>query len=440
MAPRPRAHKGIRQPSPPPATPNVEEIAEELAEELDEDAPGDEQTMSQEAVEELGALNAEAVQANRQREDVVRKKRGGGKRVAWGHSNACLMYDSILKLYPASSLAMLVERLTGTPASWYLTSQPLNGQELYKSILQQCHGRAPETQYKVTVQDAASQVFRGVGRVMLPSTLNDPMLGAPQQQPYPPGVYPGQPAYGALPPAAPPPAPLMMPQQQQQLPPPTHPDFVQILALQKQLSEITHALQQLQGRGAPAVPAPAPAAAGPTVVAPGLQAPPGYALVLVNGQQVLVPISQLGLGGVPPAAAAPAQPPAPPPPPPPTPQQQFASAVGTLSDAVRAVENLRSTLLPQGAAAAPAAPAVDEKDPEYIKATKLGDMTIVQNRDDGSFLPIETVLANGDKIMSWVKEQRQLLAGQQQPTATNGAAQQASGGQMAPPTIPVQGP
>lgn len=423
-----------------PATPNVEEIAEELREDLEDVDRGDEQTMQQEAVEELGALNVEAVQANRHRDNAVRKKRGGATRVSWGLSNACLMYDSILKLYPASSLAMLVERLTGTPASWYLTSQPLNGQELYKSILQQCHGRAPETQYKVTVQDAASQQYRGIGRLTLPSTVNDPALGAPQQ-PYPPGVYPGQPAYAPMPPAVPQPqpapaaVPYMVPQPQQAHP--SHPDIAQILALQKQLSDISAVLQQLQGRGVPVAAQPAPVAA-PAAIVPGLQAPPGYAIVLANGQQVLVPISQLGLGGVPPAAAAPAAAAPPPAPPPPTPQQQFASAVGTLSDAVKAVENLRSTLLPQGAAAAPAT-AEAEKDPEYIKATKLGDMTIVQNRDNGDFLPIETVLANGDKIMSWVKEQRQLLAGQQ--PATNGAAQQqASGGQMAPPTIPVQGP
>ena len=434
--------KGRRQPAPPIETPPASEIDQEIGEEVD-DADG---TIPVETAEELGAVNAEAVHANRVRKEAVGKKRSGtGKRIAWGQDNACLLYDTVIEMYPPSSLGIHVQRLTGgSPATWYLQSQPMHGQELYDHILTQCHGRSGEAQYKVSLIDAHTRAFRGVGRVTLPSTIGDVGRAAPVLQPQAPQQYapaPAAPPWAPQPPL-PYPTPGGPPAAAPAAPVPAAPvppgvDITRALELQKQLTTMHAQLEALlQGRVAPAPQAAPPAAPAPMAqLGAPFQVPAGHVLLVTpTGQQVVMPMSQVGLAGAA-QPAAPAQAPQPPQ----TPAQQFAASIGMMQQAFEAATQIQR-MVPQAPHAA-AAIEKPEEEREYIKTTKVGDMHIAQNKDDGSFLPLETFLANGDKIMGWMKEQTAMLRGQQ-PQAqqqTNGAPQ-ASGGHLPPPAIPVQGP
>jgi hypothetical protein len=439
-----RSHKGVRQPAPPVETPPAHEIEEEVADDVDpEDG-----TISEDKAEELGAVNAEAVQANRVRKEAVGKKRSGnGKRVAWGQDNACLLYDTVIEMYPPASMAVHVQRLTGgSPATWYLQSQPLNGRELYDHVMAQCHGRAGEAQYKISLVDAHTQAFRGIGRLTLPSTIG--MAGQPApiapQQPMPQYAPPAQPAppqglgwppgpfyttpAGA--PAAAPAAPIAA------APVPAGVDITRALELQKQLTTMHAQLEALlQGRAAPPAPPPPAAPVLPQQLGSPFAIPPGHVLMLTpTGQQVLMPTSQVGIAGAPPPAAAAA---APPPQAPQTPAQQFAASIGMMQSAFEAATQIQR-LVPQAPAPAAAAPEKPE-DEDYIKHTKVGEMHIVQNKHNGDFLPFETFIANGDKIMGWVKEQATIIRGGQPQQQANGAPQ-AQAGQLPAPAIPVQGP
>jgi len=163
-------------------------------------------------------------------------------------------------------------------------------------------------------------------------------------------------------------------------------------------------------------------------------------MITAGGQQVMVPASEVGLGGhggggpgggpgggagpfsgprrggMPsmfergnPAAAPPPPPPAPPPPPP-TAAEQFAQAIGLMraaADAATSIQRIMPGLTGASAApvaAAPAAPEPEEEGP--TKIVKLGDINAVQNTADGSLRLVDTALANSDKIMSWIDKQK----------------------------------
>jgi hypothetical protein len=465
-----RRHKGV-------AADPENEIVEELADEVEQD--GETRTVTdEETIKKEGALNAEAVQSNRRRQRVLDKKRGGAGMVPWNESRAPLLYDDIIAHYPANTLMIFVERLSGTPASWYLWGQPKSGVELYQSILKQCHGRREETEYRVVFRDAQKRFDRGIGRLTIPSTLDDPSMpatpqGLAMQQGIPPQNYGQQP-----PPQQQPPPPQQQqqaaPQYAQGYPPPQQqqqfvghsPQETQVLMdIQRQLGELSGRVnsvlnqpqqpQQPQQQPAPHPP-PMPAYLHPRfrdhgyhgVVPPGpamqpqqpqpqqpqaqaaqpvLVPPPGYVIVLSpNGQQMLVPAGQVGIGGNPqqqPQAVAAPQPPARPL----TPAEMFRDSIGMMSVAIDAAKTMQSLLPNAGGAAAPAAAAVDEEEETPVKTIKMGDMNVVVNKKDGSARLIETALANGDKIMDWVDKQRKTI-------------QQAQQGQMSMPQMPQQQP
>ena len=141
---------------------------------IEDDLDVDGGTADEEAVRKEGALNVAAAQAGRRERDAIGKKRAGTARVSFGDDNACLLYDATVQLYAAPTLAILVERTSGSSRlSWYLHSEPANGAALYQAIQVQCHGRSEESVYKVTLKDKAAKTWRGVGWLTLPNTLGD---------------------------------------------------------------------------------------------------------------------------------------------------------------------------------------------------------------------------------------------------------------------------
>ena len=448
----------------------------------------------------VGAVNAEAVQQNRRRRGVIEKKRDGEKSVPWGESDACLLYDDIISLWPPASLLSHVTRITGSRTSWYLRAQPRNGMELHEAIKTQCHGRSPETEYQVVFRDSAGREERGRGRITLPSTEYDTTgpglgLGQPHGQQPPMMQQPMQAPPQAPPPQEPPPPPpqqrYAQPMRDPDYPPPRRrwpadeedlyprppaaqapppqqqsADPVVVMNLQQQLSDIKNHLRgldraasdpvaqqlasiqaqldkmQTQDRApAPAVAAPVPVATpapAPPAAVKAPEVPPGYALTMMNGMAVLVPLSSLGLAGppaaapAPPVAAAPAAPVAPPAPPP-TPMEQFTSAVATVRGAVEAAQAIQN-ILPQALPAAQAASAPietpDAEEPSPTKTVKYGDVNVIQNTDDGSLRLVDTAIANAPAILSWVDKQRTEMLARQEAARTGQAL----------PAAPQQGP
>ena len=489
------------------------------AEEIEREARGDAAENDSEPapvdvdkVKELGAVNAEAVQSNRRREEVRKTKRDNkeGKSVAWGEHDACRIYDEVVLVWHPSSISIQVTRLSGNQASWYLYGEPRNGAELYQAIKLQCHGRAAECEYKVNFKDRQRPFDRGIGRVTMPSTLDEqlppaaqpnapvggnafnflphqpggsPPLPPQQQQPY--GVGGGVPPYAQQPPMQPQPQypqapasapgadfnslmafqkqqfemwqaaqaaahaqhPAPQPQQQQQQPmlamqPPPGLDFNGIMAWQRQQFDMW---QQAMGasRGpvaagpaqyAPTMqrPMPPPPRGGYAPAPPAVAPPPGYVIIINrDGQQIMVPAEQMGLAGVAGAAAPAGQPP----PKPQTPSEQFASALGLMTEAVRTAQAMQS-LIPSvgGAAAAAAAPAAaepEEEDP--TKVVKVGDWNLIQTKKDGNLRIVDTLFANGDKIFNFIERERERMQQgmQQQP-------QQPQPNGLTMPSIPGQ--
>jgi hypothetical protein len=373
-------------------------------------APDENGQVAESTVEELGALNAEAVAANRNRAANIGRKKAGEKNISWGESNACPLYDAIVEVYAPSSLHILVERESGgDPVSHYVMGQPRNGLELHACLLREMHVNQLTCTYRVRFQDANTHMFRGTGRITLPANAMNGHAAPAPQAPYgyaapPQHTYPA-PVPPFLQPAAPaPPAPNG--------PAATGPDIVMVMQLQKQLSDIGAQLAAaLRGQQQPVAMAPASAAA-PVAAAvpaqpqpPALAAPPGYVIVVTqNGQQVLVPSAQLGLGGAPaagaPAAAAAAVKPL-------TPQEQVASTMSWIKGGMEAAQQIAS-LVP----AAVVPPAADPE-PEPTKMVQLGDIKAVTNTLDGSIRLVDTAIANAPTIMQWIERQQQIFAARQ---------------------------
>jgi len=443
-----RRHRGV-------AAPPEHEIVDELSEEI-EDNGETRAVANEETVKREGALNAEAVQSNRRRKSIENKKRGGAGTVPWNESRAPLLYDDIIALYPPNTLMIYVERLSGTLASWYLYGQPKSGHELYQAILKQCHGRKEETEYRVVFRDAQRKFERGIGRLTLPSTLDDATLPVqPQGMGMPNGVPPAnygqQNGYGqpnGYPPQQPP-QNNGYPQQQQ--PPPQNypqqaPQFAQqpmqpmqpqyaghspqetqvLLDMQRQIAEmsgrVTAYLTQQpmqtppqQDQHRPIYDRPSPRYNG-SVVPPAPQPPPQQAMQPPPGMYHVpgfgfVPTAKLmeAMGVVGPQQQ---QAPAAPPQPPRNAADEFRSAIGlmtTVADAARTVQSIFPS-----AASAPAAPAAREDDDLPMKTIKYGDFNTVVNKEDGSLRIPDTIAANGEKILGWIEKQRKDIQAQRQ--------------------------
>jgi len=384
------------------------EIVEELAEEIEQN--GERRTITdEETVKREGALNAEAVQSNRRRQAVLNKKRGGAGSVPWNESRAPLLYDDIIAHYPANTLMIYIERLSGTPASWYLYGQPKSGVELYQHVLRQCHGRREETEYRVVFRDAQRRFDRGIGRLIIPSTLDDPSVPAAPQ---------GLAMQGAVPPVGAFPTTPHMPQtilpQQQYAPQFAQtggfPGQVQenpssaLMEIQRQIAELSGRMTAIINgqatrdgyRAAPVQPATPP---------PGMFHVPGFGFVpmvkLMEAMGAAVP--------TPVVPTAPAQRQL-------SPAEQFRDSIGLITVAVDAAKSMQA-LIPAAAAsmgaAADYAPAEEETP---VRTIKMGDMNLIVNKADGSTRLVETAIANGDKILGWLEKQRQALQ-QQSPTA-----------------------
>jgi hypothetical protein len=409
----------------------------------------------------VGAVNAEAVQNNRRRKAVIDRKRDGEKHVAWGERDACLLYDDIISVWPPHARLTHVTRISGTTLSWYLQAQPRNGMELYDAIRKQCHGRSPETEYQVVFRDAARREERGRGRIILPSTEMDDPAGpppvaapapqapstpqAPTMAPQMPPMMMGGPVGGAGPyypyqPPPPPPPPPPQPAPAPMSPPMGSGDPVVIMQLQKQLSDIQGQLAALNSRPQPAPPPPPPPMppiimreplphapmpmAQPTPPAPppvkAPEVPPGYALTTMNGLAVLVPLSSLfptapaapqgvGVGPAPPAAPAvspaAAAAAAVAPPPLQSPVEQFSAAIGMVRGVVEAAQSINA-ITGGGAAPITASESEEKQEEELTKVVKMGDMHLVQNKEDGSLRLVDTAVANMPKIMGWLDKQR----------------------------------
>jgi hypothetical protein len=362
------------------------EPEDEIAEEVGAEEGPDGATVTETAAKAEGAVNVEAAQSNRRRAQIIARKRGGEKHVPWNESNACLLYDDLTQLWPANTIAIMVTRLTGTPASMYLYGKPRNGVELYAAIRNQFHGRREETEYAVAMRDEQTKCDRGRGRVTMPSTLDD--TGVPSGAAMPPQFAPPAPQQpwalaqqaGNQPTYAPQPAP-----------PPTDPMSLilqRLSEMQARIDVLSRASAAPQGLGAPPGMQP--------TTQPGVYYAPGVGYVQAVSQSVPSP------AGAPASPVQPALAPAPPL----TPADQFRQATALVTGAVTAARDMAS-LLPAAAPLAAPAEAAAGGDDGPTKIIDLGDLKIVQNTADGSLRPVESILANGDKIMKWVGEQRE---------------------------------
>lgn len=408
-----------------------EVTAEALAGEIQEDP--DNPVVSEGKAKALGSLSPESVSEQRRIAEVIEKKRSGQKNVGWGIADACLLYDAVTQVWPPSTMSIHVT-LLATKQTFYVYSRPRDGQELYEALLKE-HNKVqrPDCEYQVAFQDRATKYPRGQGRITLSANENDVQV-PPVQTQSPQGYgMPGQ-GMGYIPPQYPP-----------QPPPPPSPqqgvDPYIFNMLQKQLSDMAAQLSALQRRDdaplappPPAyVPPPPPPPPTPSQSVPQMpDVPPGYALTTLGGMPVLVPLSQLGLGGggAPPVAQVPSAPVAPAA----TTLDQFTSTIATVRSVLNATKTIQdllpSTQAPIAEALEPPA-AVEMSD---VKTEKLGDVSVIKDAKDGSIRPWETMIANGPAIMNWVERQRQLAA---QAQAGQGAGQPP---QIAPQQItPQQG-
>jgi hypothetical protein len=247
-----------RKPSsdiPAAATPSQQDesdIVAELGATPAEDESGELQ-VEEAKLRAAGAADAESIRENRRIEDMVNKKRDGQPGAPFNIENLLEKYEGIIKFWPASTIDILVTRVTGgAPVQWVIKSRPRSGADLYAAIMAQ-HGRFEEATYTVLLFDSNDKKRRGTGRITMPDTRDTPPQVQPQQQ------QQGQPMnpYGQPPPV------------QYQQPAQTVPTTVQVvpaavdpLATMSKMFELFQQMQ-ISARPAPVVPqpvaAPAPA-------------------------------------------------------------------------------------------------------------------------------------------------------------------------------------
>jgi hypothetical protein len=150
-------------------------------------------------IREAGAVDAESIRENRRIEEMINKKRSGLKDVPFNVDNLLEKYEGIIKYWPASTIDILVNRITGTPVQWVIKSRPRSGSELYEAIKMH-HGRYEEATYNVLLFDTNDKKRRGTGRITIPDTRDTPpslqTQGQPPMTPYYPPPY-GQPPQSA---------------------------------------------------------------------------------------------------------------------------------------------------------------------------------------------------------------------------------------------------
>lgn len=353
------------------------EPAEDIAKELGvRTTPAGEQYVDSEVVKKEGAVNVTGSQDQRRRAKIIDRKRQGERKVHWNEVNACLFYDDLVSIWPAQSLMIFVQRMSGQPTSWYLMTSPRTGKELYESVKSQCHGRHEEAEYQVQIRDAQTKYTRGAGRMYLPNTMDE-------------GVHPPPPQY----------APYAMPYAPQ-LPPgfaPVSADPM-VAQLQRELAETRAVLARLVPQAAAPAPGPQPAQPQPQTAAqstqamptqyPGVYYVPGMGLVqgVPTGpqQQPTQPVAS-------PAAN--------------DPQAALRSSFDLARSSITMAADLGTaarSLVPT-----PVVAPVVEPAEEATKLVDLGAFKVMQNTTDGSLRPVETVLANSDKIMSWIEKQQE---------------------------------
>lgn len=188
--------RGDRKPSAerrPSAGQDEADIVQELgAAPADPNNPTGELVVSEAAAKEAGAVDAESIRANRIADDVVNRKRGGEPNITLNEP-LLQKYETVTRMWPVNTIAILVKRLTGTQVEWTITSQPKNSIELYNAI-KQLHGRHEEATYEVAFRDSYQKQRRGTGTITLPDTREEPMPqqpqpGAPMNPYYPPQTY-----------------------------------------------------------------------------------------------------------------------------------------------------------------------------------------------------------------------------------------------------------
>jgi hypothetical protein len=409
-----------RKPGKPREVPTLDvESEDEITREVAPRVAADGSIDTEEA-ESLGALNAETVRYNRIAQEAVRQKKSGARRVPWGESNAARLYDNVLQIHHPSGLHIQVDRLSGSPASWFLTGQPRSGKELYEAIKRECHGIQAEADYKIAFIDATSRLARGIGRLTIPSTLQENAVPQPGMTPasayY--GYTPG--AFHVPPQGQPPPPPGWSPH----APPPPPADLATALGLQRQLSDLGAALNAMiaKQQGAPAPPIAQAAPPGP--VAP----PPAGSTFFVPGYGWCTTAPQGQAQQAPPQSAT----------------SSLKQSLGQVRELVEMTDQARG-LLPQPTAGATIA-AADEGPTKLID---LGKFKIMQNLEDGSMRPVETMIANAPEILGWIEgqskvwmehaekqrahEQRIIDASNRQAVAAQQPAQQQQTQQQAPP-------
>lgn len=347
-----------------------------------------------------GALNADAVQANRQTDEAIGKKRAGTTGVPWGQVDACPLFDDITRIYAPATLSIFVQRLSGQPFHYYIKGEPRSGEQLYEMVMAQVHKRCPEAEYKLTFKDKGTHYNRGIGRLSLPDTTGEPGPGG--------GSLP-MPGYGAPPQATPMGWPASQPQV---LPPAAAPNDVMMRHLFEAFTQLQQQVVQLAQRSSAPVAAAPVAAPAPAPFGLGVGSPP-----LPDGATIHVP----GIGWV-----TKAKPPVEQPPP-----SKPASAVDEARGALQTItEMFRMTKEAQGLLPAPGkVAAVPVPEPDVMKTIDVGDFKIVQNTDDGSLRPIETAMANADKLVTWFAREKERFAQAR-------AAQQQAQLPAAPPAAP----
>lgn len=327
-----------------PLQQDEEEVLDEVGAERDEET-GD-MVLDEDRAREVGALDADTIRENRRLDEVVGKRRANKKNVPFNTNDPLLIYEELMRLWPANSIDIFVKRLTGAPVQTTIVSRPRSASELYAALMA-FHGVCDEAEYEVSFLDTGTKRWRSRGRrITLPNTRPAAQQGQPMQPlqyGYPPG-YPAPPPQGYAPPGYPPPG----------YPPQGYP--------------------QPQGPQAPAAAAPGTPPAPVVVHAPPA---PGVGEMLETMRQMY----QFAVSMAPPPAPAPAPtfaPPAPvahmplPPPPASTDPNVMLAYMRTLSEIVQQLVAARSAPVQTPAPQAYAPPqATQPPRPGYIWIEQL---------------------------------------------------------------------
>ena len=187
-----------------PAMEDEADVVAEVGARLDESG---ELVAREEDVSKIGAVDSDSVRENRRLEDFVKKKRGNVKGVTFNADDLLTKYETMIKVWPPNTLDISVKRLTGSPVERVITSRPRTGAELYAE-LQTIHGAHEEAKYAVKFFDSNGKEFRGNGQITMPDTRSPQQQGySPMNAPYPYG-HPQAPSHSSPNYSAPQPPPF----------------------------------------------------------------------------------------------------------------------------------------------------------------------------------------------------------------------------------------